>query len=453
MTGAAELEYLRERTAGLEALVEENLALTRRIAALEAELGRLRKRLDRDGPEPGVSPPIAHRVPPEPASPLAAHPAPPRALESAASPSLLAALEKRRSRPDGAPGIVLVGPPQYFTGMGLSFAHLEIRDILYGLPKEADVSFLALWPPAARVTELQRLNLRDGVEVIDLVLPEPDRLAEILTGLAPAVVMNVGPLAPVIEVFRHLPADLRRAGVLNLLHGELVRFASGHDTDVFERAGTALVTTQIERDGLLGLGFSGDIVTYRRGVNIPTIPLASLDGGKDILCLMEDADPRADSLIDQLVADFSSEAAHLVVMGASSALADEALLDSVEPQKAADLFESIKDAAAVLVPPGTGGLPQALQVALAMGKVCLLPHEPFGRPELADLPGLRYEVEAAALACTIREFMADPQAHAGLAEQAAAYGRTHLRRSQSAKAFSQFIAGRLGLVHDDSAPA
>ena len=460
---AHEITYLRQRIASLEALVEENLALTARIAELEAELATGRVGNQPAGTDAAVSaaaPTDGHVGPASLFSRVeagwkelsvqpgaraeAARAESARPALTMVSQSLLAAKARRPAWPGERASILLVGDRRYFGGGGPSFAHLEIRDILYGLPDDMAVTFLRLHPNPGMFQETPHSSLRDDIEVIDVVLPEGPEAAEMVVALAPDLIMNIGPLKPVAELFAHLPSP--GAGVLNLLHGEAAGLGAWELVDSLRGMGGALVTTAFEQGCLGAIDFAGEIVRYVRGVNIAKMQLTGLEGAAGIICIAEDVDERSLGLADAVAEDLRGDGVSLMVMGTPDRATAVRRAEFIEPQEEGDLFQCIATANAVLVPPGTVGMPQALQVALAMGKVCLLPDDPFARAEFAEVPGLRYPAEPDALSRQIRAFLADPLSSATLVSESAEYGRKNLRRSTWAKMLSAFLARRLAAV-------
>lgn len=422
---AEEVVYLRERVADLEKLVGENVELTERLADLQAELERLRPS--------GESARARMGSPPAPRRPQAS---------LVASPSLGTALARRRDTRGGRPCILLAGAAEYFTGGGPSLAHTEIRDLLSGIPGDVDLTFLCLQARVSQCLDIRRSTLREDAEVIDVVVPETGGIAHTFAGLAPDLVMNVGPLPPG-GAFRQLPESMMSNCVLNLLHGEVARVVGASGKEILPRAGAALVTTSAERDSLAALDFPGDIVVYMRGVNIAKTKTFGLDGNGSIVCITEDIGSEGAEIIGTAADELnrSGIALRAIAQGRETDSYREAV--GLEPERQSDLLDIISEASTVLVPPGTLGMPQALQVGLAMGKVCLLPKDTFAHPDLSHVPGLRYRPEVEPLVDLIREFIARPGAHTALVSQASDFAREHLRRSKWARVLAEFLSPRL----------
>ena len=240
----SELKWLRERVKALEGLVEDNLALTRRIAELESEGGNLPQ-----SKEGGAS---HGALPDRPPPPI----------------DLSAIIEEQRARAETRPVVLLFGEPPYCAGVGPGLAEMEIRDLIFGMPDDVAVTLLAVKPREAPAYSLSRWSLHDKLNVIETAWPEPEDLARLLSAIAPDIVMNVGPLGSLMEVLRQVPAAPTPTVVFNLLHGELSSSGAGVMDEVLARGDLALVTTQTERQALIEAGYTGDVVLYRRGVDM-----------------------------------------------------------------------------------------------------------------------------------------------------------------------------------------
>jgi hypothetical protein len=465
-TADHERDYLLRRISSLEALVEENLGLLRRIAALDVECAALRTIIaegrsggaEADAAEPPPPPPQPKLVREAEVTKAAARSAAAaqrkekqlaqeraRTIEALLDLSVIEAIERRRQRPKETPSVLLVGEAQYLAGKGPALARQEIRDILNGVPERASLTLMAIKPPSSVGEEAETPILREGAETVELLMPAAAEIDYILTSLAPDIVMNVGPLGPVADVFRFLPGALRHAGVLNLLHGECGALGAADAAGrlALAKVGAALVTTDIERQLLLKLGFEGEITTYVRGVNVPQTKVTGLAGNGTIACILEGAGRDAASFIAEVTVGLDAIGERLVALHEGPVEEENGAFADLQSRRPADLVKSLGEADAVLMPPGTTGLPQALQVAMTMGKVCLLPQDPFGRQALEALPGVRYPAEAARLVDIVRDFLANREIYSDLAERTALYARKHFRRGDWAKVLNGFLSARL----------
>jgi len=443
-----ELSWLRQRLGALEAVVEENLALGKRIASLEAENERLQQAAAlpaSDEPqEPGLFAESATRQAPlargTDAGPAGAMSEVAAALAEARFEQIINAQSKRqRSSPDA----LVVGPLAYCSGSGPSLAHVEIRDILYAMPEDYAVSLLAIAPDGAPDPQLSRSPLHESLNIIQTASPDAQALAQLLDVLSPAVIINTGPLGETVDVFRNMPAPQWSSVVLNLLHGEVDAIDVVELTGLLCRAGTALVSGERERDSLKRLGFGGEVVVYRRGVAIQQMPFAGINGGLGILALLDEASTTSISLTADIARRLAEDGITLATFDAGAAHAGLDDFDIIRCERIAEVHDAIADCSAILLPPATSGVPQALQLAMAMGKICLLSQDTYSGAGLEDFPGIRYPVDADEAARVIAAFCKDRSAHADLAERTAAFARKAFRRGAGQTVLKEALQKRV----------
>ncbi len=452
-----ELAWLRQRVAELEGVVEENLALTRRIASIEIESERLQAALARGTGKDLIEPQVTAAPSSQPAPVVPWGNAMPVTTGDedewpVPRAELASVIEGRRDRPRTGPLVLLVGEMEYCSGTGPSLAHIDIRDILYGLPDGVAVAMLALRSREMPAQRLPESNLLDGIDVIQTGWPGPREVAELLTAIAPDVIINIGPLGPLLRLFRHVPATLAPAMALNLAHGECGYLPVEAIASTLAGAGLALVTTQIERDMLAAAGFAGESVIYHHGVNAQRTEFSGIEGRLGLLALLDSAGPRSIALTGHLAQRLAASGMALSALGDLAGEPHEQQFITVGSERVTDVLDAIRDASAVLMPPDATWLPQSLQVAMAMGKICLLPEATFSDHGPEALPGIRYPVETGKAVRVITDTLDNRKKHAELATRTAAYASEHFRRSIGRKVLVDALGKRLA-TRPSPAPA